>query len=127
MHNGRAMLLTTALSALLATFGSSGVYGKVLIDPAKPVCSMAEPCSAPDGHDVLAFWLGGRRVATTTTRPDGSFRLALPPGLYRLARADPRAQRRLRPARPESRRRHPLTVRLVRPPRPDGPLRFRHP
>jgi hypothetical protein len=85
MHNGRAMLLTTALSALLATFGSSGVYGKVLIDPAKPVCSMAEPCSAPDGHDVLAFWLGGRRVATTTTRPDGSFRLALPPGLYRLA------------------------------------------
>lgn len=75
------MLFALASTLLLA---SSGAHGKVLIDPARPVCALDQPCSAPDAQELLVFWRGQKRVAETTTRPDGSFRVALPPGLYRV-------------------------------------------
>jgi hypothetical protein len=75
------VLLAHATAFLLA---ASGAHGTVLIDPAHPVCAVAEPCSAPDAREQLAFWRGTTRVATTTTASNGTFRVALAPGVYRV-------------------------------------------
>jgi hypothetical protein len=65
-----------------AAQSDSGLYGKVVIYPALPVCQQGTPCSRPAGHVVLRFWRDGRRVAAVRTRADGTFRLALNPGTY---------------------------------------------
>jgi len=75
------MLLDLATAFLLT---ASGVHGTVLIDPARPVCAVAEPCSAPDAREQLVFWRGTTRVATTTTASNGAFRVVLAPGVYRV-------------------------------------------
>ena len=61
---------------------SSGLHGTVVIDPARPVCVAGQSCSAPDPHDVLAFWRGGRRAAVVRTDAHGRYRLKLAPGRY---------------------------------------------
>jgi hypothetical protein len=72
------------VAALVAASGTSGsgLYGKVVISPARPVCAVGEPCTAPDRDDVLTFWRRGRRVATARTTAKGSYRIALAPGRY---------------------------------------------
>jgi len=72
------------VAALVAASGTtgSGLYGKVVISPARPVCAVGEPCTAPDRNDVLTFWRRGRRVATARTTAKGSYRIALAPGRY---------------------------------------------
>jgi hypothetical protein len=75
------MILALASAFLLAT---SGAHGKVLIDPARPVCMIGQPCSAPDAHELVAFWRGTTRIASTSTASDGTFRVVLAPGLYRV-------------------------------------------
>jgi hypothetical protein len=72
------------LVALVAVSGSSrsGLYGKVVISPARPVCAAGESCTAPDRNDVLTFWRGDRRVAIARTNTAGSYRVALAPGRY---------------------------------------------
>ena len=64
--------------------GGSGLYGKVVISPARPVCTAGEPCTAPDRDDVLTFWLRGRRVRTARTTAEGTYRVALAPGRYAI-------------------------------------------
>jgi hypothetical protein len=71
----------TALVAVTATSGS-GLYGKVVISPARPVCADGQSCTAPDKNDVLAFWRNGRRVGTARTNAEGRYRIALAPGRY---------------------------------------------
>ena len=78
------MGLAAVFSALFLTVVPSGAFGTVVIDPARPVCIAGQPCTAPDAHDVLAFWRGTKRIATATTGIDGGFRVALVPGLYRI-------------------------------------------
>ena len=73
------MLLATVASVVALT---SGISGKALIDPAFPVCRVDKPCTAPDPRDLVVFWRGPNRAATTTTATDGTFRVALPPGVY---------------------------------------------
>ena len=63
---------------------ASGIAGTVVIDPAKPVCQAMTSCSAPDGNDLVVFWLAGKRVATVRTSARGTFRVALRPGVYRV-------------------------------------------
>src|SRR4051795_8839090 len=75
------MLLAIASALLLA---AGGAHGKVLIDPARPVCAINQPCSAPDANEQLAFWRGTKRVARTTTASDGTFRVVLAAGVYRV-------------------------------------------
>jgi hypothetical protein len=75
------MLVTLAAAVLIA---ASGAHGKVLIDPARPVCAIDQPCSAPDAHEQLVFWRGTARIAATTTASDGTFRVVLAPGVYRV-------------------------------------------
>ena len=91
------MVLAAFASALVVAALPSGVSGTVLIDPARPVCSIYQPCSAPDPNEVLAFWHGTRRVATARTSIDGHFRIALAPGLYRVTLPRRAAMTRLSP------------------------------
>ena len=69
------------LAASLITL-ASGLQGTVVIDPARPVCVVGEPCSAPDANDVLVFWRTGRRVAAVRTDAQGRYRKTLAPGRY---------------------------------------------
>jgi len=87
--------------ALVAASGSSGsgLYGKVVISPARPVCAAGEPCTAPDRNDVLSFWRRGRRVGTTRTTSAGSYRVALAPGRYTVTVKRRSIGRGLEPAR----------------------------
>jgi hypothetical protein len=72
------------VAALVTVSGStgSGLYGKVVISPARPVCAAGESCTAPDRNDVLTFWRDNRRVAIAHTNAAGSYRVALAPGRY---------------------------------------------
>jgi hypothetical protein len=60
----------------------TGLYGKVVIYPALPVCQQGSPCSKPAGNVLLRFWRNGHRVAAVRTHANGTFRLALKPGTY---------------------------------------------
>ena len=60
----------------------SGLRGTVVLDPSRPVCIEGKPCSAPAPGVVLRFGRTDRVVARTTTRADGTYRIALPPGRY---------------------------------------------
>jgi hypothetical protein len=73
------------LAVLAATLAlGTGAAGTVVIAPARPVCQVGQPCSAPDAHDTLVFWRASTRVARTETSSLGSFSVALPPGLYHV-------------------------------------------
>ncbi len=72
-----ALVLSTAL-----TLYTGGLRGTVMIDPAQPVCRVAESCSAPDRYDVLAFKRNGKRIAQTRTDGAGRYHIALSPGTY---------------------------------------------
>jgi hypothetical protein len=65
-----------------AAQSDTGLYGRVVIYPALPVCQQGTSCSRPAGHVVLRFWRDGHPVAAVRTKADGTFRLALRPGIY---------------------------------------------
>lgn len=73
-------LLAGSLGASAAT--QSGIRGKVIKSPTKPVCEEGVPCSAPAAGVTLVFMRGGVRVATTTTSKAGTYRVVLRPGTY---------------------------------------------
>jgi hypothetical protein len=61
---------------------TSGLYGDVTRGPITPVCVAEQPCSAPAAGAVLAFSRSGQVIARTRVRADGSYRIALSPGMY---------------------------------------------
>jgi hypothetical protein len=61
---------------------TSGLYGRVLIDPAMPVCKIGTPCSRPAKDFKLAFFRNGHLIGTATTDERGRYRIALPAGRY---------------------------------------------
>jgi hypothetical protein len=91
-----AFFLAAAAAAHNAdTAGSAGLYGKVVIEPAMPVCRPGVPCSRPAKELKLAFLQNGHVVKTTPTDERGRYRIALAPGRYAVR---PRTQQRLRNA-----------------------------
>jgi hypothetical protein len=81
-HTERVIHVFVAALVAASSSTGSGLYGKVVISPARPVCTAGESCTAPDRNDVLTFWRGARRVATARTNTAGSYRVALAPGRY---------------------------------------------
>jgi hypothetical protein len=73
------LAISTQTSAAART---SGLYGKVLIEPGMPVCRMDMPCSRPAKDFKLAFVRNGRIVATVKTDEHGRYRIGLPAGRY---------------------------------------------
>ena len=61
---------------------TGGLYGRVVIYPAKPVCEIGTPCSRPAAGMTLLFSRHRRVVARVTTGKDGRYRVALAAGRY---------------------------------------------
>ena len=63
----------------------SGVEGQVWIGPMCPVVQAGTDCpDAPLAAELVVEDENGRTVARGESTEDGSFRIPLPPGLYRL-------------------------------------------
>lgn len=82
-----------ASGGVAAAQSDTGLYGRVVIYPALPVCQQGVSCSRPAGHVVLRFWRDGRRVAAVRTNANGTFRLALRPGTYAVTSPAARLKR----------------------------------
>jgi hypothetical protein len=81
-------VITIAVGAVIVPGSSasgavvrSGLHGTITRGPIAPVCVAEQPCTAPAAGAVIAF-SRGLHVARVTVRPDGSYRVLLPPGLY---------------------------------------------
>jgi hypothetical protein len=91
----RVLLVLVPLAAAAAcaaangTTAHSGLRGTVTKGPLMPVCREGVPCDGPAAGLTLVFSRNGVAVGRTTTRQDGSYRLALRPGRYAV-RAVPR-------------------------------------
>ena len=71
------------VGAAQASAPRSGLYGTVSRGPITPVCVAEQPCSGPAAGVTLEFRSGnGHLVGRIVTRTDGSYRIALPAGLY---------------------------------------------
>jgi Carboxypeptidase regulatory-like domain len=92
-----AALALAAASAPAAT--GSGLHGRVLIDPATPVCRAGTDCTAPAKGVRLRFSRQGRLVATARTDSSGRYRVTLRPGTYAVAVARQAVGRGLEPRR----------------------------
>ena len=80
----RAALVAAALLfAAPAAAGTSGARGVVRIGPTMPVCAIGRACTRPAAGVTLTFSRAGVAHRTKTAH-DGSYRLALAPGTYRL-------------------------------------------
>jgi hypothetical protein len=79
----------SALAALVAAVTlTGGLQGVVTRGPTTPVCRVGVPCTAPAPNAGLIFIFGFRRW-TTATDARGRYRIALPPGTYRVLLASP--------------------------------------
>lgn len=85
-----AALALAAAAMLLASCApppavDSGVEGQVWIGPMCPVVQVGTDCpDAPIAAELVVEDANGRTVARGESTEDGSFRIPLPPGSYRL-------------------------------------------
>jgi len=88
-------LVALCVSALVFTAGASasrigtGLYGKAVISPALPVCQEGVPCSKPAKGFRLRFYRGTRHIADVRTAADGTYKISLAPGIYRVGTSTP--------------------------------------
>jgi hypothetical protein len=64
------------------TDGPSGITGIVLVGPECRRPTEASPCLVPYQARLVILDTDGRIMGETTSGPDGSFRIELPPGDY---------------------------------------------
>ena len=80
-----ALVLATAAAAPAAGAGQRAtVHGIVTRGPLRPVCVETQPCEGPAARVTLRFVRNGRVVARAETASDGSYRVRLRPGQYRV-------------------------------------------
>ena len=101
-----AVGLVVFVAAATAGRSGSGVRGELLIDPGYPVCRVNQPCTRPAPHVVLVFSRYGRLAKRTKTSDDGTFRIALRPGVYSVTAPGNTRLRDLDPSRVVVPRRH---------------------
>jgi hypothetical protein len=121
MWRVRRIVLALAAAALTGSAGAaaafrpaaarvrsevSGLHGIVYRGPTTPVCRAGVPCEAPAAGVTLRFTRPGLQVVQAVTRADGSYRILLPPGIYRVAPARASAYASLAPTRVRVRRAH---------------------
>jgi hypothetical protein len=63
--------------------GKTVVVGRVMLNPAAPVCYVGESCSKPAPGFRLAF-SRGTSVTRVRTDDQGRYRVVVPPGTYRV-------------------------------------------
>ena len=80
-----AVLLAACASAAPSPSGASGVEGHVFIGPMCPVVQLGTDCPDSPYQARLVVENGsGREVARTESSADGTYRIPLVPGSYRL-------------------------------------------
>jgi len=62
----------------------SGIEGRVTIGPQCPVEQMGSPCPDAPYEALITVTRDGNTVEQTHSGADGTFRIALPPGTYRV-------------------------------------------
>jgi hypothetical protein len=77
-----AALAALVLGGAAGASQGSGLFGVVRKGPITPVCVAERPCTGPAPGVSLVFLRSSREVARTTSGPGGSYRIALPPGVY---------------------------------------------
>ncbi len=77
---------------------SAVLRGTVLLAPATPICIPRIPCMRPAPGVVLAFSRDGVVLGRVTTGADGSYRVTLAAGAYRVRVTRPPGIRRLTPS-----------------------------
>lgn len=84
----RGLVLTAFVSLVVVAAATgapqSGIKGIVERGPVKPVCEESVRCVEPAPGVVLVFSKAGLDVARATTSKTGAYRVALPPGWYRV-------------------------------------------
>jgi hypothetical protein len=80
-------LLLASTNAGAGQAPSSGLRGKVMRGPTRPVCLESEECTAPAAGVVLQFWRAGDLVARARTGPAGGYAVRLKAGLYSVKSA----------------------------------------
>jgi len=82
------VVLVLAVLVPIETSGESvtgsGLRGLVTLSPTRPVCIEELPCSKPAAGVVIVFRREGGSVTQVKTRADGTYRLSLRPGRYRV-------------------------------------------
>jgi hypothetical protein len=79
---GLASTSTFAGAAVSTT--RSGLRGKVMEGPTRPVCHVGEPCEKPAAEVVLEFRRSGVLVARARTTQTGTYSVRLRRGYYRV-------------------------------------------
>jgi hypothetical protein len=100
----RVVLLASIAGAVTVVAAHAGspttvVSGTVLLDPAKPVCRVGNPCTKPLPHFKLVFWRGGAVVKRVETNDRARYRITLAPGVYRVTHPHSAAGAGLTPRR----------------------------
>jgi hypothetical protein len=78
-----AVALLVPPAATDAAGTATGLHGAV-VSSGRPVCIEGRSCSQPAAGVVLVFRRDGETVARTTTHANGTYRLLLRRGLYRV-------------------------------------------
>lgn len=64
---------------------NTGIQGKILIGPIKPVCKDTEPCTKPfQTTMIVKDASGNREIKRFTSDANGAFLINIPPGSYTL-------------------------------------------
>ncbi len=88
MKNVFALLIVGPLFSIGAASGASGtsgLHGKVLLDPGYLICHVGVPCTRPAKHAWLTFRRRSRVVARSRTNDKGKYRVSLAPRTYRVS------------------------------------------
>ena len=82
-----AALLVASANAGAAQAPGSGLRGKVMRGPTRPVCLESEECTAPAVGVVLQFWRSGNLVGRARTGSAGAYAIRLKAGVYSVKSA----------------------------------------
>jgi hypothetical protein len=95
---GIASLIALALGCGSATGGTAtGLKGKVMRGPTKPVCRIGESCEEPARGVKLVFSRSGKVVARATTNQNGWYHVTLRAGRYAVRTTNPSITKNLSP------------------------------
>ena len=75
---------TSALAGTAVSTTRSGLRGKVMEGPTKPVCYVGDPCEKPAAGVVLEFRRSGVLLAKVRTTQTGTYSVRLRRGYYRV-------------------------------------------
>jgi hypothetical protein len=80
------------LPAATASPRAAGLHGFVRKGPLTPVCYAGVPCDGPAANVLLVFTRADGHTVRTRTRETGFYRVAVPPGSYRVTAVVSRPQ-----------------------------------